>query len=76
MLEIICVLLLVLVITFLVLYRREKEEVEFWRKYYLDKLNGVFDEEEEKLNEEFKKRQELRRKRLEEFNFKQRNNKT
>lgn len=76
MLEIICVLLLVLVITFFVLYRREKEEVESWRKYYLDKLNGVFDEEEEKLNEEFKKRQELRRKRLEEFNFKQRNNKT
>jgi hypothetical protein len=76
MLEIICVLLLVLVITFLVLYRREKEEVEFWRKYYLDKLNGVFDEEEEKLNEELKKRQDLRRKRLEDFNFKQRNNKT
>jgi hypothetical protein len=70
MLEIICVILLVLVITFLVLYRREKEEVEFWRKYYLDKLNGVFDEEEEKLNVEFKKRQELRRKRLEKFNFK------
>jgi|TARA_B110000967_G_scaffold199230_1_gene233374 hypothetical protein len=75
MLEIICVLLLVLVITFFVLYRREKEEVEFWRKYYLDKLNGVFDEEEEKLNEELKKRQELRRKRLEEFNYKQGNDK-
>ena len=75
MLEIICVLLLVLVITFLVLYRREKEEVEFWRKYYLDKLNGVFDEEEEKLNEELKKRQELRRKRLEEFNYKHGNDK-
>ena len=63
MLEIICVLLLVLVITFLVLYRREKKEVEFWRKNYLNKLNGVFDEEIEEL----KKRQELRRKRLEEF---------
>jgi len=72
MLEIICVLLLVLVITFLVLYRREKEEVEFWKKNYIDKL---IDEGEGSL-EEFKKRQELRRKRLEDFNFKLRNNKT
>ena len=68
MLQIIFITLLVLAITLMGLYKREKKEVEFWRKYYLDKLNGDSDFDEE--YEELKKSQELRRKCLERFNYK------
>jgi len=64
MLEVICVILLIGVFTLGFLYLREKKEVDFWRRDYIDKFF-----KNHTLEEELKKRQELRRKRMEKFTY-------